>query len=102
MSGGGALPLDSRAGSARTFRGQQLHSRCIDPRNPNPMLAYPAIAALPTTIFSVMSALAVEHKSVNLGQGFPDDEGPASMKDVASSRWAAARVGAPIGLEFRL
>ena len=25
-----------------------------------------------TTIFSVMSALAVQHKAVNLGQGFPD------------------------------
>ena len=27
-----------------------------------------------TTIFSVMSALAAEHKAVNLGQGFPDFE----------------------------
>eukprot|EP01032_Pedospumella_encystans_P005239 gene5239-6227_t len=25
-----------------------------------------------TTIFTVMSALAAEHKAVNLGQGFPD------------------------------
>ena len=25
-----------------------------------------------TTIFSVMSALAAQHKAVNLGQGFPD------------------------------
>ena len=25
-----------------------------------------------TTIFSVMSQLAAEHKAVNLGQGFPD------------------------------
>jgi methionine aminotransferase len=28
--------------------------------------------AMGTTIFTVMSALAVEHKAVNLGQGFPD------------------------------
>ena len=28
-----------------------------------------------TTIFTVMSALATEHKAVNLGQGFPDFEG---------------------------
>ena len=35
---------------------------------------------LPTTIFTVMTNLALEHGSVNLGQGFPDDEGPASMK----------------------
>ena len=26
---------------------------------------------LPTTIFEVMSKLAMEHSSVNLGQGFP-------------------------------
>uniref|UniRef100_B1XV67 Aminotransferase, class I and II n=1 Tax=Polynucleobacter necessarius subsp. necessarius (strain STIR1) TaxID=452638 RepID=B1XV67_POLNS len=25
-----------------------------------------------TTIFTVMSALAAEHKAINLGQGFPD------------------------------
>jgi len=36
--------------------------------------------ALPTTIFTVMTDLAIQHKSINLGQGFPDDEGPASMK----------------------
>ncbi|KAL6755596.1 pyridoxal phosphate-dependent transferase [Haematococcus lacustris] len=41
--------------------------------------------SLPTTIFEVMSKLAVEHSSVNLGQGFPDEEGPASMKQIASS-----------------
>lgn len=35
---------------------------------------------LPTTIFSVMTSLAAEHDSVNLGQGFPDAEGPALMK----------------------
>jgi hypothetical protein len=28
-------------------------------------------SSLPTTIFSVMSALAAQHQSVNLGQGFP-------------------------------
>ncbi len=35
----------------------------------------PLVSKLPrvgTTIFSVMSALAVEHEAVNLGQGFPD------------------------------
>lgn len=40
---------------------------------------------LPTTIFEVMSKLAMEHNSVNLGQGFPDEEGPESMKRIASS-----------------
>src|SRR4051812_5183231 len=32
----------------------------------------PIFANLPTTIFTRMSALAVEHEAVNLGQGFPD------------------------------
>ena len=32
-----------------------------------------------TTIFSVMSALAVEHKAINLGQGFPDKDGPSDI-----------------------
>ncbi len=34
-----------------------------------------------TTIFTVMSQLALEHKAVNLGQGFPDFETPASLRD---------------------
>jgi methionine aminotransferase len=34
-----------------------------------------------TTIFSVMSQLAIEHKAVNLGQGFPDFDGPQALRD---------------------
>jgi methionine aminotransferase len=34
-----------------------------------------------TTIFSVMSQLAVAHKAVNLGQGFPDFEPPQGLRD---------------------
>jgi methionine transaminase len=34
-----------------------------------------------TTIFSVMSQLATQHKAVNLGQGFPDFEGPQMLRD---------------------
>lgn len=43
-------------------------------------------SSLPTTIFESMSRLAVEHASVNLGQGFPDNEleGPAAMKSEVS------------------
>src|SRR5947208_3910567 len=37
-----------------------------------------------TTIFAEMSALAVRTGSVNLGQGFPDTDGPASMLDAAA------------------
>ena len=32
-----------------------------------------------TTVFTVMSRLAVEHDAVNLGQGFPDEDGPAPV-----------------------
>jgi N-succinyldiaminopimelate aminotransferase len=36
-----------------------------------------------TTIFSEMSALAVRTGSINLGQGFPDTDGPAEVLDAA-------------------
>lgn len=32
-----------------------------------------------TTVFEVMSRLAIEHQTINLGQGFPDEQGPAAM-----------------------
>ncbi len=39
-----------------------------------------------TTIFTVMSALALEHKAVNLGQGFPDfDCDPALLNQVSDA-----------------
>jgi len=44
----------------------------------------PVFANLPTTIFTVMSALATEHGAVNLGQGFPDEDGPVSIREVAA------------------
>jgi len=37
-----------------------------------------------TTIFTVMSALAVEHGAINLGQGFPDGEGPEDLRAAAA------------------
>ncbi|OLL21560.1 aminotransferase [Rhodococcus sp. M8] len=36
-----------------------------------------------STIFAEMTALAVTHDAVNLGQGFPDTDGPRAMLDVA-------------------
>lgn len=38
-----------------------------------------------TTIFEVMSVLAREHDAINLGQGFPDTDGPSDMKVAASA-----------------
>lgn len=37
-----------------------------------------------TTVFEVMSRLAIEYKSINLGQGFPDDFGPDQVLAKAS------------------
>jgi N-succinyldiaminopimelate aminotransferase len=45
---------------------------------------------LGTTIFAEMSALALATGSVNLGQGFPDTEGPA---EIAEAAVAAIRAG---------
>jgi methionine transaminase len=44
-----------------------------------------------TTIFSVMSQLAIEHKAVNLGQGFPDFDGPQALRDALAAAMNAAR-----------
>jgi N-succinyldiaminopimelate aminotransferase len=43
-----------------------------------------ALAGMGTTIFAEMSALAVETGAINLGQGFPDTDGPAEIAQVAA------------------
>ena len=47
--------------------------------------ANPTLAASGTTIFEAMSALARAHQAVNLGQGFPDDRGPAALRAAAAA-----------------
>ena len=42
------------------------------------------LAATGTTIFTVMSALATKHGAINLGQGFPDTDGPADVVEAAA------------------
>ncbi|MGI9645718.1 MAG: aminotransferase class I/II-fold pyridoxal phosphate-dependent enzyme, partial [Ilumatobacteraceae bacterium] len=41
------------------------------------------LAGFGTTIFAEMSALAVETGAINLGQGFPDTDGPDEVLDAA-------------------
>jgi aspartate/methionine/tyrosine aminotransferase len=41
-------------------------------------------SALGTTIFEVMSRLADQHKAINLGQGFPDGNGPPDIVEAAA------------------
>jgi aspartate/methionine/tyrosine aminotransferase len=43
------------------------------------------LSATGTTIFTVMSALAVEHGAINLGQGFPDYDGPEDVIEAAAA-----------------
>jgi aspartate/methionine/tyrosine aminotransferase len=43
------------------------------------------LSATGTTIFTVMSALATEHGAINLGQGFPDYDGPEDVIDAAAA-----------------
>jgi len=49
-----------------------------------PLSANPVFAGLPTTIFTHMSALAAAHGAVNLGQGFPDTDGPLAIREAAA------------------
>ncbi|WP_103354886.1 pyridoxal phosphate-dependent aminotransferase [Amycolatopsis sp. CA-128772] len=45
----------------------------------------PRLRPFTSTIFAEMTALAVRHDAVNLGQGFPDTDGPAGMLDAAKN-----------------
>ncbi|MEU2160696.1 pyridoxal phosphate-dependent aminotransferase [Streptomyces chengbuensis] len=49
---------------------------------PRPLLNR-RLAEFGTTIFAEMSALAVRTGSINLGQGFPDTDGPAEVREAA-------------------
>jgi N-succinyldiaminopimelate aminotransferase len=48
------------------------------------MTANPVFAALGTNIFTAMSALSVRHQAINLGQGFPDLDGPEAIRAEAA------------------
>src|SRR5580698_1990448 len=50
-----------------------------------------ALSGLGTTIFAEMSALAAETGSVNLGQGFPDTDGPAEVAQAAADAVLSGR-----------
>jgi N-succinyldiaminopimelate aminotransferase len=49
------------------------------------------LTGLGTTIFAEMSALAVATDSINLGQGFPDTDGPAEIAQAAADAVLAGR-----------
>ncbi|MFN2320721.1 MAG: pyridoxal phosphate-dependent aminotransferase [Dermatophilaceae bacterium] len=60
-------------------------------------LGHPALAPFGTTIFAEMSALAAEHDAINLGQGFPDTDGPAPILEAARQAIADGRNQYPPG-----
>jgi N-succinyldiaminopimelate aminotransferase len=62
----------------------------------NPLV--PRLQGLGTTIFAEMSALALETGSINLGQGFPDVDGPDVIKQAAVDAIWAGRNQYPPGI----
>jgi len=46
----------------------------------------PVFSSLPTSIFQHMTVLALKHQALNLGQGFPDQDGPISLREVAAKQ----------------
>jgi N-succinyldiaminopimelate aminotransferase len=51
-------------------------------------LGHPGLAEFGETIFAEMSALAVRTNALNLGQGFPDTDGPQEVLDAAAAALA--------------
>jgi N-succinyldiaminopimelate aminotransferase len=60
------------------------------PRHDRPLLNR-RLAGLGTTIFAEMSARAVATGSINLGQGFPDTDGPVKIAQFAADAILAGR-----------
>jgi N-succinyldiaminopimelate aminotransferase len=43
----------------------------------------PIVSSWPDTVFDIMSGLARTHNAINLGQGFPDTQGPEELRRLA-------------------
>jgi len=55
---------------------------------PSEYRGHPGLVEFGETIFAEMSALAVQTNSINLGQGFPDTDGPQEVLDAAAAALA--------------
>jgi len=66
-------------------------------RSPRNHGLVPRLQPLRSTIFAEMTTLAVRTGAVNLGQGFPDTDGPADMLEVARSAIASGHNQYPPG-----
>jgi N-succinyldiaminopimelate aminotransferase len=76
------------------YEGERLVTKFAGMSRP---VGNPALAAFGTTIFAEMSALAVEHDAINLGQGFPDTDGPAPVLRAAVEAIESGRNQYPPG-----
>ena len=67
-----------------------LYGGAATTRDPALPLTFPGVIAsrlsgFGTTIFTEMSALAERTGAINLGQGFPDEDGPAEVLEAAQA-----------------
>ncbi|XP_042985369.1 probable N-succinyldiaminopimelate aminotransferase DapC, partial [Carya illinoinensis] len=53
------------------------------PKSPQPLQVAKRLEKFKTTIFTQMSSLAIKHGAINLGQGFPNFDGPEFVKEAA-------------------
>ncbi|KAI3757051.1 hypothetical protein L6452_04584 [Arctium lappa] len=53
------------------------------PNNQHPVQVAKHLEKFKTTIFTQMSSLAIQHGAINLGQGFPNFDGPEFVKEAA-------------------
>jgi N-succinyldiaminopimelate aminotransferase len=67
---------------------------------PSPDRKAARLRSIPPTIFSEMSALAMRTGSLNLGQGFPDRDGPAGAVEAAVAALRSGRNQYPPGPGF--
>ena len=70
-----APPAAAGCEAVELYRGRVDRTRRLLP---------PHLAGLGTTVFAQMSALAVATGSVNLGQGYPDTDGPVEVAQAAA------------------
>ncbi len=62
----------------------------------NPLIPQSKLPQLGTTIFTRMSALAQQHRAINLSQGFPDFDGPRYLQERLAYHVAGANQYAPM------
>ncbi|XP_042474161.1 probable N-succinyldiaminopimelate aminotransferase DapC [Zingiber officinale] len=69
--------------SAARMAAVSTASEAKEPQQPPPVLVAKRLDKFKTTIFTQMSMLAVKHGAINLGQGFPNFDGPDFVKEAA-------------------